>query len=335
MRTVELKSPGKSSVKNSSVLGLGCASMLGRAGRRESLAALNAAYDAGITFFDTARSYGYGACEGLLGEFFHGPRRDSVVICTKFGIVPGSPGGWKNRIKPLARAVLSVAPQLRGIARKQAATQFNPGQFSLETLTSSFETSLRELQTDYVDILLMHSPPLSALHQDDLLEAMGRLVQQGKVRIAGASVEGEVISAMLSDPPSPLTSAQFALNPFSMGITAETEKAAKSLLLIANHPFGGLEGITRCRTEIDRMRQESELSQSLREKLDLHDETLLPELVLNCILNGTGVSLVIPSMLQPKHLKTNVRAVENCRFSPAELDLIRSRFARLNLATSH
>jgi len=334
MRTVELKTPGSPSIKCSSVLGLGCASMLGRAGRRESLAALNAAYDAGITFFDTARSYGYGACEGLLGEFLQGFRRDTVVICTKFGIVPGDANGWKNRIKPLARAVLSVAPRLRAVVRKQAASQFNPGQFSVETLKSSFETSLRELGTEYVDILLMHSPPLSALHQDDLLEAMGRLVEQGKVHIAGASVEGEVISPMLSAPPSPLTVAQFALNPFSVGLTAQTAPAASSLLLIANHPFGGAEGIVQCRMEIDRMRQDPTLPQSLREKFDSRDETLLPDLVLNCILNGTGISVVIPSMLQPKHLKTNVQAVDRCRFSPPELDVIRSRFARLNVATS-
>ncbi len=122
MKTVAFTLPGQDSgSKRPSVLGLGCASMMGRAGRRESLAALNAAYDAGITFYDTARSYGYGECEALLGEFFQGARRDSIVLCTKFGILPGNPGGWKNRIKPLARAVLSVAPQLRGVARKQAA----------------------------------------------------------------------------------------------------------------------------------------------------------------------------------------------------------------------
>jgi aryl-alcohol dehydrogenase-like predicted oxidoreductase len=224
--------------------------------------------------------------------------------------------------------VLSVAPQLRGVARKQAATQFNPGQFSLETLKSSFETSLRELKTGYVDFLLMHGPPLSALHQDDLLEAMGRLLEQGKVRVAGASVEGEVVTAVLSKPPAPLTSAQFALNPFSIGLTAQTGPASASLLLIANHPFGGAEGIARCRMEIDRMRQDPALPQSLREKLDSRDETLLPELVLNCIISGTGVSIVIPSMLQPKHLKTNVQAVQNCRFSPAELQLVRESLSQ-------
>ena len=157
MRTIDLNISGqKTTVNKVSVLGLGCAAMLGRAGRRESLAALGAAYEAGINFFDTARSYGYGACEGLLGEFFAGERRDSIVLCTKFGILPGNPGGWKNKVKPLARAVLKVVPQLRGAVRKQAADQFTPGQFSVATLRSSFETSLRELKTDYVDILLMH-----------------------------------------------------------------------------------------------------------------------------------------------------------------------------------
>lgn len=335
MRTVDLKSPGSPPARSVSVLGLGCASMLGRAGRRESLAALTAAYDAGITFYDTARSYGYGACEGLLGEFFQGSRRESVAICTKFGIVPGNPGGWKNRIKPLARAVLSVAPQLRGAVRKHAATQFNPGQFTVETLRTSFETSLRELKTDYVDVFLMHNPPLTALQQNDLLDAIARLVEQGKIRMAGASVDGAVIAAVLGEPPSQLKAAQFPLNPFSMDLTAHTNQAADSLFLMANHPFGGAEGISRCRTEISRMHRDSALPQTLREKLDSRDDTLLPELVLNCILSGTGVSVVVPSMLQPKHLKTNVRAIESCRFSPSELKLIRESLAKSAAPLAH
>ena len=318
-----------------SVLGLGCASMLGRASRRESLASLGAAYDAEITFYDTARSYGYGACEGLLGEFFAGERRESVVLCTKFGILPASSKGWKNRVKPLARAVLSVAPQLRGAVRKAAAGQFHPGQFSVETLRSSFDTSLRELKTDYVDILLMHNPPVDAVRQDDLLEAMGRLVDAGKVRMAGVSADGDATGAILKDHAPILKAAQFPLNLFSMRLAAQTVEAAKSLFLMANHPFGGAEGIARCRSEIDRMRKDPAIPLELREKLDARDETLLPELVLNCILTGTGVSVVVPSMLQPKHLKSNIGAVEQCRFSRAELDLIRNLMVAVPGAELH
>ncbi len=297
--------------------------MLGRAGRRESLAALSAAYDAGITFYDTARSYGYGACEGLLGEFFASRCRDTVVLCTKFGILPGNPGGWKNKVKPLARAVLGVAPQLRGLVRKHAADQFVPGQFSVATLRSSFETSLRELKTDYVDILLMHGPPAGALQDQDILEELRRLVDSGKVRLAGVSADGDVIRTLFGEHSRVFKAAQFPMNPFSMDLASQTAEAAKSLMLIANHPFGGAEGINRCRALIDRMRQDPEAPQSLREKLDARDEGLLPELVLNSILQNTGVSVVIPSMLQPTHLKSNIQAIENCRFSSAELQLIR------------
>ncbi|MGA9584706.1 MAG: aldo/keto reductase [Terracidiphilus sp.] len=306
-----------------SVIGLGCAAMLGRAGRRESLAALAAAYDAGITFYDTARSYGYGACESLLGEFFAGERRSRVVLCTKFGILPGNPSGWKNRVKPLARALLNVAPQLRGMVRKHAADQFLPSQFSIATLRSSFETSLRELKTDYVDILLMHSPPVSVLQQEDMLEELRRLTESGKVRMAGVSADGEVIRAVFEKHSSVLKAAQFPMNPFSMGLASLTPDAAKSLLLIANHPFGGAEGITRCRNQIDLLRRDPAVPQSLREKLDARGENLLPEFVLNSIIQDTGVSVVIPSMLQPAHLKSNIGAVERCRFSAAELQLIR------------
>jgi aryl-alcohol dehydrogenase-like predicted oxidoreductase len=310
-------------LKNVSVIGLGCAAMLGRAGRRESLAALGAAYDAGITFYDTARSYGYGACEGLLGEFFAGERRSKVVLCTKFGILPGNPGGWKNKVKPLARTVLSVVPQLRGMVRKHAADQFVPGQFSVATLRSSLATSLRELKTDYVDILLMHGPPASVLQQEDMLEELRRLIDSGKVRLAGVSADGDIIRAVFAKHSPILQAAQFPMNPFSMDLASQTPDAAKSLMLIANHPFGGAEGIARCRHQIDRLRLDPSVPQSLREKLDARDESLLPELVLNSIIEDTGVSVVIPSMLQPAHLKSNTRAIERCRFSAAELQLIR------------
>ena len=328
MRTIDINIPGQSTpLQNVSVIGLGCAAMLGRAGRRESLAALGAAYDAGITFYDTARSYGYGACEGLLGEFFGAGRRSSVVLCTKFGILPGNPSGWKNKVKPLARAVLGVVPQLRGMVRKHAADQFMPGQFSVATLRSSFETSLRELKTDYVDILLMHGPPASVLQDEDMLEELRRLVDTGKVRLAGVSAEGNVIRTVFAKHSPVLQAAQFPMNPFSMDLAWQTLDAAKSLMLIANHPFGGAEGIARCRVQIDRLRQAPAVPQTLREKLAAHDENLLPEFVLNSIIQDTGVSVVIPAMMKPAHLHTNMRAIEQCRFSPSELQLIRNSLA--------
>ena len=297
--------------------------MLGRTGKKDSLATLGAAWDAGINFYDTARSYGYGACEGLLGEFFTGRKRGSVVLCTKFGILAANPTGWKQRAKPLARAAVKLFPALRGVAKSQASDQFVRCQFSVEILRASLEKSLRELKTDYVDVLLMHAAPLSVLQQDDLLEELGRLEQAGKVRMAGISGDENVMRAVFEKRPAVLRAAQFALNIFNMGLTAETAKVGGGMFLAANHPFGGVEGVSRCKELIAKMRGSATLAESVRQKLALADERLLPEVVLNSILSGTGVSLVIPAMMQTKHLQSNIQAVENCRFSAEELGMIR------------
>jgi len=319
MRYVALPAPAPASAAQMSVLGFGCSALLGRASRKESLAALGTAFDSGITFYDTARSYGYGGSEGLLGEFFAG-KRDQAVICTKFGILPASAGGWKQKIKPLARAVVKAIPALRKAAQAQAASQFVGGQFDLATLKSSFETSLRELRTDYVDMLILHAAPESVLAQDDLLEAMGRLVEAGKVRMAGISAELPVIAKYFAERQKPLTTAQFALNLSLMDFVAQTQRNA-DLLLVANHPYGGPGG--NASAQIEALRQSPALPQTLREKLVPGDPQVLPEVVLNCILSGTGVTAVIPAMMQPRHIASNIAAVENCRFNADELTLLR------------
>src|SRR5215831_14662158 len=70
-----------------SVVGMGCASLGSRVGRREGLTALNRAFGGGITWFDVAPSYGDSAAESILGEFARG-KRDKLQICTKVGIRP-------------------------------------------------------------------------------------------------------------------------------------------------------------------------------------------------------------------------------------------------------
>jgi D-threo-aldose 1-dehydrogenase len=300
-----------------SVLGFGCSALLGRASRKESEQAVGAAIDAGITFYDTARSYGYGGSEGLLGTIFH-TRRHRMVLCTKFGILPAAPDGLKERIKPLARALVKAVPALRTAAQRAAATQLTPGQFNLETMHASVETSLRELRTDYLDILLLHAAPASVLAQDDLLEALSRLVESGKVRMAGISGERSVIEQTFAQKPPVLQTAQFALNAGSMSFCEQTRKHA-DMLLVANHPFGGPDGDSR--KWIERLRRAA--GPELGEKLAPGDPQVLPEVILNCILDGTGISAVVPAMMQPAHIESNVRAVSECRFTSEELEMMR------------
>lgn len=320
MRTVKLGSTGISC----SVLGFGCSSVLGRSGRRESLRALEAAWDSGITLYDTARSYGYGESEALVGEFLIG-RRDQAVIATKFGILPVRPPLWKRMARPAARAVIGIAPSLRGRARKGAGQQVTENHFTVEMLQTSIETSLRKLKTGYVDLLFLHSPPTTVLGQDGLLAAMEKLVSAGKVRAAGISGEPEVIGATIEQRPAPLRVLQFPCTIFDSSTTRRIESSfntspdAPPFGAIANQPFGGALRIQECRELLLRVAKTSEVNPVLREKLRNVDDGVLSDVVLNVVLSRSPVNAVITSMMRLPHVEKNVAAITESRFTFQEL----------------
>ncbi len=316
--------PGLGDSLQISELGFGCSAVAGRVSRKDSLLALAAAFDAGITLYDTARSYGYGQSESVVGEFMQS-RRQSVVLCTKFGIMPAA-NSWKHRLKPLAQLAVRAVPALRSVARRQVQDQFVGNQFTPEVLRTSLDTSLRELKTDYVDMLLMHAAPASVLQQDDLMDAMSRLVQSGRVRMVGISADLPVIAQYFAERPAPLATAQFALNLSNIGFAAETNRN-RDLLLVANHVFGGAGGVAHTKAKIAQLYLSSDLPPALRQKLAVDDPQLLPEVVLNCVLRGTGLAAIVPAMMQVGHIQSNVKALEACRFTDAELALLRQSLA--------
>ena len=306
-----------------SALGFGCSAIMGRVGRRASLAALTAAYDAGITFFDTARSYGYGESEALLGEFLRA-RRDSVLLSTKFGILPTPTSPLKRALKPLARTLLQLAPSARQAMQRQLAAQSSPGHFSVTTLHASLHASLRALRTDYLDFLFLHEAPVSVLQQQDLLNALAQLVEAGKIRRVGIASQPEVIEAALAAGLPGLQSVQFPCNLFNLGIADRLAPAGSDILAIANHPFGGAAGITAGKALLASLASTPETPTALREKLRPADDAALADVVLNAITRDTGIQIVIPSMLRLDHLRANLAAMERSRFSSEELRWLRS-----------
>lgn len=308
----------------SAPLGFGCSALLGRSGRSDSLRALAAAWDHGIRFFDTARSYGYGESEALLGNFLHG-RREQAVIATKFGILPAPPSIWKNIAKAAARKVLAVAPSARALVRKGAASQFSGNQFTTAVLHQSLETSLRKLRTDYVDFLFLHAAPASVLEQEDLLEAMGRLVEAGKIRVAGLSADPDVILLASSRRVPPLRAMQFPCNVFDLSLAGSFSAQQNGRpVLIANHPFGGTARVEQCQRILRDLAARPELDRELRDKLNHRDDTLLADIVFNLILRDTGIHVVIPAMMRVEHIRANVQAVAQSRFSAPEIAVIRA-----------
>jgi aryl-alcohol dehydrogenase-like predicted oxidoreductase len=137
-----------------SVVGLGCNNFGRRVDVAGTRAVIDAALEQGITFFDTANTYGdpRGRSEEFLGEVLAG-RRDRVVLATKFGMDMGDGLGPRG---------------------------------SREYILQAVEASLRRLRTDVIDYYWYHQPdgvtPIA-----ETLETLDGLVQAGKVRYIGAS----------------------------------------------------------------------------------------------------------------------------------------------------
>jgi aryl-alcohol dehydrogenase-like predicted oxidoreductase len=144
-----------------SALGFGCMGIsfgYGRASTREDgIAIIRAAFDRGVTFFDTAEAYGPFTNEELVGEAL-GPVRDQVVIATKFGFK------FENG--------------------KQAGLDSGPSH-----IREVAEASLKRLNTDRIDLLYQHRVD-PAVPIEDVAGAVKELIRAGKVRHFGLSEAG-------------------------------------------------------------------------------------------------------------------------------------------------
>lgn len=170
-------------------LGFGCASLMRLPSRRRRQALLAEAFDQGIRHFDVARMYGLGAAECELGRFAKG-RREEIAIATKFGI---DPSGKIGRLAPMqapARALLARYPSLRARVKRNEGALHTPRRYDAASACASLETSLRELGTDYVDVLFIHDPAALALpDMDELVGALEGLREAGRIRAWGISGE--------------------------------------------------------------------------------------------------------------------------------------------------
>ena len=316
-----------------SVLGFGCGSVLGRVGRGASLRAMHTAWDLGITLFDTARSYGFGYAEAVLGEFLQG-RREQAVIATKFGIVPQRQSALKRAALPVVRAALKV-PGVRGALHKGGGSEHKPsGVFTVEGLRTSLEESLRQLRTDRIDVLFLHEATASAMHQQDLMAELDALVQAGTVLRVGLYADPEVVAEGIANGQSTLTAMQFGVNAFDPVVAGCTAQNPRGMFLIANHPFGGTQRVERTKAVLAAMCGDETVPAELREKLRDADWQTMTEAIFGMVLDGTETHAVVLSMMDANHQRANARAVEQNRFSASELALMRERLLHSASAAS-
>lgn len=137
---------------NSSAISLGCM-RINNLEENKAQKLIEKAYDLGINFFDHADIYGRGQCEEIFGRVLKKSsiKRDDIVIQSKCGIVPGK--------------------------------MFD---FSKEHILNSVDGILKRLDTEYLDILLLHRPD-TLMEPQEVSEAFDTLHKQGKVKVFGVS----------------------------------------------------------------------------------------------------------------------------------------------------
>jgi len=125
--------------------------------KNEALRIIQKSLEVGCNFFDTAPGYGEGRSEELLGEGLKSVRKD-VILCTKFS--------HYNDVGERDFDAVNIRPVLEG--------------------------SFRRLQTDYVDVLLLHNPPRELMDgrvAPELYEELEKLKIEGKIREYGVSLD--------------------------------------------------------------------------------------------------------------------------------------------------
>ncbi len=273
----------------------------GTVGDDESMAALHAAVDSGVTFIDTADVYGDGRSERLVARL-RGERPDAeLVIATKAG----------RRLDP------------------HVAGGYNAG-----NLAGFVDRSLTNLATERIDLLQLHCPPTDVYYRPEVFAALDDLVAAGKLRAYGVSVERveEAEKAILYPG---VASVQIIFNIFRTRPADRflAEAAAKGVGVIARVPLasGLLSGRMTAATtfEADDHRSFNRHGESFdvgetfsgvpyEEGLAVVDEIrpLVPQgwtmaqLALRWILMHEGVTSVIPGAKNPEQAIANAAAAD-------------------------
>lgn len=317
MRTVLL--PGFD--KPCSALGFGCANLMGRVSRRQSERALAYAFDCGVTFFDTSRSYGWGRSEEVLGGFAKG-KRDKILICTKFGTLPPPRNRLREWAKPVVRNVLSAASRFgfvglrsrvmhRVVEHRNAVVQ--SGRFEVAAANASLEASLRELGTDYLDLWLMHNPTFDDVADGATYDFMQRQVARGTIRAYGVSTTPGVAKAILDRYPE-TPAVQIPNNLFEAGLI-ELPKS-ETRIDITNVPFGSGAALARLGSLLG---EQPQFDQQWSQQLGW--ESMSPfgtaRLLLAAALQENRGGVVVCGMHDPERIRMNTDATSGPL--PAEL----------------
>ena len=248
---------------------------------------IRTALDEGINFFDTAPNYGHGTSESRLGNVLGSLDRGTIVVNSKFG-------------------------------------RLDTGEvdFSADLIRGSVERSLKRLKMEYLDSVIIHSPPAELLdgNKNDHYDVLERLVEEGKILAYGASVDAQdEITTLLTTTNAKVIQSFF--NILHQDCTGAFDMVnEKGATVIAKIPFdsGWLTGKysaasqftgVRARWSEDEIEQRAELVDRVVQILG--DEVPLITAALLFCTSFEEVSTVIPGAVSVAQLQSNIRSMQD------------------------
>jgi len=285
-------------------LGFGCSSLMGGMGRRESLAVLESAFDAGIRHFDVAPMYGYGAAENCLGEFLRCHSGEATVT-TKYGILPAKNQSLIGVARSLARPLVRNIPGMKQrLARVAGAVARNPekASFTAEQARASLERSRAELQLERIDVWLLHDAAAESLTDPGLLAFLQQSVEDGMIGCFGVSNDIAQIPALYEQ-----RRAYCQVLQFEWSVRNPVPEFPGSFRI---HHRALMDNFRFLRTVLE---QQTELRRQWSEELsyDLEPAENLAALMLKSALVMNPGSIVLFSSKNPRNIEANVRVSED------------------------
>ena len=254
---------------------------------KDAISIVKKALDYGINFFDTAPNYGYGSGEERLGKALKDVERSKIVINTKFG---HTNSGITN--------------------------------FKSDYIRESLEGSLKRLQVDYVDSLIIHNPPLEYLdgNKNDHYEILERLIEEGKIKAYGASLDTyEEMKLFMDTTNAKVIEAFFNILhqdtsiAFDMAIKKDVGIIIKIPLdsgwLSGKYNSESVFNDIRSRWSREDIQTRAHLVNRVKNILNVKDN--LAQKAISFCLNYDAVSTVIPGNVNMAQLTNNVESINN------------------------
>ena len=270
--------------------------------KNEALEIVQRSLEAGCNFFDTAPGYGGGRSEELLGEGLKSVRKD-VIICTKFG-----------------------------------HTAEDVTNFSTEAIRSSLEASMKRLQTDYLDIVLMHNPPREMMDGRiaSQYEEFEKLKAEGIIRAYGVSLDWREELELVLETTKSQAAEVFFNALYQETLPAYPRAQAQGMGLIIKVPLdsGWLSGKYRAGHKFDGVRdrwspeviaRRSDLVEKFAALIP--DERSMAHAALQFVLAQPQVSTVIPGAKTVAQALDNFAAADK-QLSPETVQAMRHLWTR-------